>query len=258
MSKKRQPPIFNPQGAPAAQLTTLTYTFTNGYVVPDHFHEVDQLVFASKGTMTIGTCHGIWVVPPLRAVWIPSNEAHSITMSGAVAMQTLYFAPKYVRSFSRKCVVVNVSPLLRELILHLCNRKSWTTSTVSNRRIIDVTIEQLKEASTMPLQLPHPNDARARRVADILFKNPSDPRTLYELCAGVGGSMRTVERIFTEETHMTFGKWRRHLRLLHGMRLMAAGEKVITAALEAGYDSPSAFISVFKKTFGQTPSKYFE
>ena len=42
----------------------------------------------------------------------------------------------------------------------------------------------------------------------------------------------------------------------HGMKLLAAGEKVTVAALECGYNSPSAFISVFKTAFGHTPSHY--
>jgi AraC-like DNA-binding protein len=56
---------------------------------------------------------------------------------------------------------------------------------------------------------------------------------------------------------MTFGKWRQQLRLLHALRLLAAGETVTTAALEVGYDSTSAFISAFKTTLGTTPGRYY-
>jgi AraC-like DNA-binding protein len=35
-----------------------------------------------------------------------------------------------------------------------------------------------------------------------------------------------------------------------------AGENVTTAALEVGYSSPSAFISMFRKQFGTTPMRY--
>jgi AraC-like DNA-binding protein len=56
---------------------------------------------------------------------------------------------------------------------------------------------------------------------------------------------------------MTFGKWRQQLRLMQGMRLLAEGAKVTHAALEAGYSTPSAFISMFRKTWGTTPSRCF-
>lgn len=55
---------------------------------------------------------------------------------------------------------------------------------------------------------------------------------------------------------MTFSKWRQQLRLLHVMQRLASGEKVIAAALDAGYNSTSAFISMFSKQLGQTPARY--
>jgi AraC-like DNA-binding protein len=258
MPRKRQTAKLDPQGHPAAQLTTLSYSYTDGHNIAEHFHKEDQLVFASKGVMTIKTRQGIWVVPPQRAVWIPAKDVHSISMSGMVLMRTLYFAPKHVRSFSAKCLVLNVSPLLRELILHACERKAWKIKAPSERRLIEIIVEQMRAANAISLQLPQPQDSRAVRVAEALFKDPSNTKTLDQLCQDAGGSKRTVERAFVEETGLTFGKWRQQLRLLHGMRLLASGEKVTVAALEAGYNSPSAFISVFKKAFGRTPNRYFE
>lgn len=206
--------------------------------------------------MTIRTPHGIWLVPPLRAVWIPCNEVHSITISGAVLMRTLYFVPGLASCISPKCFVLNVSPLLRELILYACTKLGWKRTRIEERRIIDVILDQIRMASAIPLQLPQPKDARALRVVDFLIKDPSDQRTLEELCKDAGGSKRTIERGFLADTGMTFGKWRQQLRLFHGMRLLASGEKVTVAALESGYNSASAFISVFKKVLGSPPSQY--
>jgi AraC-like DNA-binding protein len=52
---------------------------------------------------------------------------------------------------------------------------------------------------------------------------------------------------------MTLGKWRQQLRLMEDVRLLAEGAKVTHAAMEAGYNSPSAFISMFRRTLGTTP-----
>ena len=41
------------------------------------------------------------------------------------------------------------------------------------------------------------------------------------------------------------------------LELLATGQKVIDVALALGYDSPSAFASMFRKQFGQTPSQFF-
>jgi AraC-like DNA-binding protein len=56
---------------------------------------------------------------------------------------------------------------------------------------------------------------------------------------------------------MTFGKWRQQLRLMEAMRHLAEGAKVTHAALESGYGTPSAFISMFRKALGTTPKVYF-
>ena len=57
--------------------------------------------------MTIRTRNGTWVVPPNRAV--PAEISHSITMSGAVAMRTLYLKPGIAMGLPRDCCVINVS-----------------------------------------------------------------------------------------------------------------------------------------------------
>src|SRR5213075_264799 len=101
MSRIRQDAFFDRKGQSAARLTTLSYEFGDKYEIPEHFHDTDQLVFASSGVMTVQTGQGLWVVPPQRAVWIPSRTVHRITMSGAVSMRTLYFAPGYVRQLPR-------------------------------------------------------------------------------------------------------------------------------------------------------------
>ncbi|MGB7623931.1 MAG: AraC family ligand binding domain-containing protein, partial [Terriglobia bacterium] len=117
MLNTRQSPYFDPRGHPTSRVTTLTYDFPHGHVVPRHYHDRDQLVYACQGVMTVRTDEGTWVVPTQRAVWIPARVPHGITMSGAVSMRTLYLKPSLVRTLPRSCCVVNVSLLLRELIL---------------------------------------------------------------------------------------------------------------------------------------------
>src|ERR1700731_1557013 len=120
MSQKCHSLLLDRQGRHTAQLATLAYDFHHAHLIPEHFHPEDQLIFASKGVMTVRTKQGIWVVPPLRAVWIPAKTPHSVAMSGLVSMRTLYFLPKLGRALPKKCFVLNVSPLLKELILHAC------------------------------------------------------------------------------------------------------------------------------------------
>lgn len=257
MSQKGQRPIFDRSRDRTSHITTLTYDYPAAYVVPLHFHDRDQVVYASRGVMTIRTGAATWVVPTHRAVWIPAAVPHTITMSGLVAMRTLYLKPKLARILPRNCCVINVSPLLRELILHACTFRALKKAIRWQRHLIDMLIDQLETVQMVPLQLPHLSDPRAARVAQILGADPGNAQTLAQICKQCGASRRTVERLFQEEAGMTFGKWRQQLRLMHAMRLLAEGAKVTHAALEAGYSTPSAFVFMFRRTLGMTPTSYF-
>jgi AraC-like DNA-binding protein len=256
MSHKCQSILHAANGRLLGEMASVSAELAHGYVIPEHSHPEDQLLFASSGVMTLRTKQGAWVVPPMRAVWIPADTPHSVAMSGPVSMRTLYFLPRLCKKFSKKCFVMNVSSLLRELILHACKSKRLNKKALAERRIIEMIVEQLKAVDSIPLQLPHPTDSRAMRVVKALLADPGDQRDLARLCKDSGASKRTIQRVFLEQTKMNFGKWRQQLRMLHGLQLMASGEKVTAAALEAGYSSPSAFISMFRKQLGTTPMRY--
>ncbi len=237
---------------------TLAVGYAAGFTLHEHQHdEWDQLIYAQAGVMTVRTQRGTWVVPPLRAVWVPAGITHSIDMSGDVSMRTLYFRRRMARAMPRDCCVVEVSPLLRELILHVVAIGMLDRDRAQHARLLAVVLDQLRALPSVPVQLPLPRDRRALRVAQLLNDDPSDLRTLPSLAKQAGASARTVERLFQRETGLGFARWRQQLRLLQSLRLLAAGEPVISVALEVGYDSPSAFISMFRRALGTTPSRYY-
>jgi AraC-like DNA-binding protein len=258
MSRKRQNSIFDRLADRRCCIVTLTHDYSAGHIIPLHFHDRDQLVYASQGVMTVRTDNGTWVVPTHRAVWIPEAVPHAITMSGKVAMRTLYLKARLVRSLPRDCCVVNVPPLLNELILHICTSGSLSKRVAWQRHLVDVVIDQLKAIQRVPLQLPNLSDPRALRVAEALMAEPGDRQPLAQICRQSGATRRTVERLFQNDTGMTLGKWRQQLRLMQAMRLLGEGAKVTQAALEAGYATPSAFIAAFRKSLGTTPTLYFK
>ncbi len=258
MSQKRQNTFFVSSMDPRSQITTLSHDYAAGHVIPSHFHDRDQLVYASQGVMTIRTSEGTWVVPTRRAVWIPAKIPHTIRMSGTVAMRTLYLKPRLAKTLPRTCCVVHVSALLKELILYACKLGSLHGSVRWQGHLIGVILHQLAATGVVPLQLPNPTESRALRIAKLLSENPADRRTLSALCKSACASKRTIERIFHDDVGMPFAQWRQQLRLMRAMVLLAEGAKVTHAAMESGYSTPSAFISMFRKSMGTTPALYFK
>jgi AraC-like DNA-binding protein len=256
MSKKRQDPKFDSVSVAGALITTFAEDYPDGLDFPEHYHELDQVIFACRGVMTVRTSQGMWVLPTYRALWIPAGTAHRVHMSGVVSARNLYLRPS-LTNLPRVCSVLSISPLLRELILHACRYRALNRRSKEQSHLIGLLLSLLHSSKSLPLQLPQPKDHRAEKVANLFAANPGTSRSLSDVCRSVGASKRTVERLFKRDMQMTFGRWRQQLRLIHALRLLAQELKVTSVAREVGYRSSSAFISMFKNLLGTTPSLYF-
>ncbi|WP_152983966.1 helix-turn-helix domain-containing protein, partial [Stenotrophomonas panacihumi] len=59
------------------------------------------------------------------------------------------------------------------------------------------------------------------------------------------------------EVNKRGAQWRSQARLLRALERLAGGEKVIDVAAALGYDNASAFTRMFRRHFGQAPSRFF-
>lgn len=225
--------------------------------IPWHSHDFAQLIHATEGVMTVETNCGLWVVPPGRAVWVPAFEPHCIRMTGAVALRSLYLEPSLSPFEHDRCCIVCISALLRACILRVIEFEQPYAADSREARLVTVMLDEIFAAPITPLNLPIPKDKRARHVAKTFQENITDRRPISAWAKFAGSSTRTLERLFREDTGMTLGAWQRQVRLLRALEIMAAGKNVTTAALEVGFDTPSAFIAMFRRAMGMTPAKYF-
>jgi AraC-like DNA-binding protein len=256
MSRNRQP-----QGAGVAEadiaVRSLGLRLPAGQRIETHQHAWHQLVFATEGAMRVDTLTGCWVVPPDRAVWIPAGFEHAIQMTGAVRMRTVYLRPGLAERLPQSCGVIFVTPLLRELVLETVQRGMLLLTIPEQARLAAVLADQALRTPEAPLQLELPVDPRARAVATKAQADLSQVIPIQELVQGCGASVRTIERLFVQETGLTFGRWLRRVRALHAIERLAAGDSVTDAALAVGYDCTSAFIAMFKRVIGTTPGSYY-
>lgn len=228
------------------------------YKTAQHSHRRHQLIYATRGVVHMVTAVGEWVLPPSRALWICGGIEHSLTVKRPAEINILYIDPVIYpfKSFAQ-CCVVEVTPLVRELI-SACALLLWDYQAGSPEfRLSEVLIDQIKQLELAPLDLNLPQDERALRVVELLKRDPGNRKPLTELAREAGASARTIERLFSKETHLSFGAWRHHHRMLFAVERLAYGENVTRVALEAGYESSSSFIAAFRAVFGTTPSRYF-
>jgi AraC-like DNA-binding protein len=237
-------------------IRSLAATYRDGHLMDVHTHPWAQLVYARSGLMHVTVAERLWFVPPTRAIWIPPATPHCIGVKGEVAMRTLYLSPQRASMIDRHLEALEVSPLLCELILHVLSLRMLDPDVPEHNNIASVVVDQISAAPRIDFALPMPRDSRALRLAEHLRADPSDKTDLETLSIRCGASLRTLQRSFSEETGLTIDAWRQKARMIHSAAALAAGASVTTAAIECGYDSPSAFIAAFKKQFGVTPGKF--
>lgn len=229
-----------------------------GDFLPFHHHRRGQLVYASNGIMIVTTHKASYTVPSQRAVWMPPGVEHQINARSSVQMRTLYIEPQTAEALPDEVCVLQVTSLLRELILAAVATGPVIEPGSPQSRIVSVILDQIPTQPIAYLKLPLPSDARLSRVTQSLIDNPADSRSLEEFAKQVGASKRTLVRLFPGQTGMTFSEWRQQRRLSYALELLMTGESVTSVALETGYDNASAFIAMFRRCLGTTPMQYMK
>jgi len=257
VSPARQPTKLTLEQEPFLAVRSFAAGYPSGHVIAPHAHDWHQLLFACSGAMTVSGDRFSWMVPPSNAVFLPAGSAHSVRMWGTVNMRSLAF-PDTLQNPAlahRECQVLSVTPLLRELILRVIDMAALDSRVPEHQHVLDLLLDELGRAPVNPLVLPMPADSRAQAAARYVLGDPSCAATIGSTARRCGASRRTLERLFRNETGISFGLWQQKARLLHSIRLLAEGKSVTDAALETGYASLSAFIAAFRRTFGYTPGK---
>lgn len=220
-----------------------------------HRHDWCQLSYAISGVLGIHTASGDYVAPPSYAVWIPAAIDHQVTNRRPTEMRSLYIDPAVASGLPQTCSVLEVTPLMRELIRKVGLLPVEYDEDGAPGRLVAVLLDELAALRQAGFVLPMPTDRRLLAIYNELHESPDDARTLAQWADAVGASERTLARLFSRDTGMTFGRWRQCLRLVMSLDALEAGESVTAVALSHGYESTSAFITAFRATFGCTPGQ---
>ncbi|TCV96783.1 AraC family transcriptional regulator [Biostraticola tofi] len=225
--------------------------------VPFHVHRKGQLILTLQGGVTCLAPHAYWMVPANCAAWMPAGVPHSNRVTANAHVLFLYIEPD-VPGLPQECCTLNISVMLREMIKHFAD---FPQDYAKKTYYADFAQIMLHELSLMPverLSLPISDNSKIRTLADSLMENPGDRSSLDRWANRLAMSKRTFERFIKKETGMTFGRWRQQLHLLVAIRLLVTGSSVQTTAYELGYDSVTAFITMFKKALGKTPGRFLD
>ena len=237
-------------------VTAVRNDASHGHTSEAHSHPCVQLLYASDGLMRVRTELGVWIIPPRRALLIAPGVLHELTMLSNVNMRTLYIDAEAAGSLVEDCKVLEVSPLLRELILALAQEPVDYPPEGRGGDLARLILSELAAMETVPIAVPWPRDRRLQALCTEIMAQPGSPRRLDDLASDAGASARTLIRLFPKETGLHYRQWVQQVHLAHAFEMLARGESVGAIARALGYASPSAFTSMFRRLLGRTPQHY--
>ena len=230
--------------------------FCSGGVGVRHSHRRAQFLHGLTGVMTVITETGSWTVSPQHALWIPPGVMHQSRCWGSVQLRTLYIEPDAAVDLPNSCRLLEVSTLVRALINEAVTFPTEYDQGGREGQIMQLMLAEIGRMPAVPLRAPMPRDRRLARICEAILRDPGNNQDL-ESWSQVGGlGRRTLTRLFRRETGMSFAEWRQQVRLMEALSRLNQREPVTSVALDLGYDSPSAFSAMFRRSMGISPRDY--
>lgn len=234
-------------------VAVMARSWAAGDHIPLHIHRRGQLLHAVTGIMRVETAEAAWIVPPARALWLPPQKPHSVTMRGHIEMRTIYIDASTCETLPRQPLLVEISGLVRELILALLEEPTAYDENGRGGIVARLILAELARLREWRLEVPMPRDERALRVARSLLEDSSTDHDFDRWAERSGASRRTLARLFRSETGLSFAEWRARLRAIDGLARLSDGASVKETATAVGYASPSAFTAMIRRNFGNVP-----
>lgn len=232
-------------------------------VVP-HAHPWAQVVFSTTGVCQVTAGDHSFIVPPARAVWVPPNTEHAVTVVERAELRTLYLLEPVpgagppalqgsrLEDWSR-CRVLEVSPLLRELVWRLAEEPDGHAPSPRMTPLAALITDELARAQPVSLGVVLPADRRLRALCEAVIDSPARHATLEGWATEADASARTVARLFRSELGTSFGAWRQQVLLAKALSLAAERRPMNHIASQLGYASASAFSAMVRRSVGLAP-----
>ena len=238
------------------EMVALPTDYPDGYRVPTHRHNRSQLLYALTGVVMVNTNLGRWMVPPHHAIWLPAGVDHAVEMLGVVAMRSVYVRPDALAGLPDDLRVVAISGLMHSLIVEAVTLEPEANPAGRAGLILTLLLHEIPTLPQRPLGLPLPAEPRLAALCRRFVEHPSPHATIDAWAEELGMSRRTFTRTFQRETGLDLSPWRQQACLFAALPRLAEGEPVTSVALDLGYESVAAFITMFRRMLGRSPRSY--
>ena len=153
-------------------------------------------------------------------------------------------------------MVLEVTPLARELIVRAAAQPADYDEAGDDGLLMQLLMAEIRRLPRSAFDLPLPESTELVQLCERILADLSTRRPIADDAGAMNTSTRTLYRRFLRETGITFARWKQQARLLESIRRLAEGAPVTAVAIDLGYESPSAFSTMFRRALGAAPRAF--
>ncbi|WPC70187.1 AraC family transcriptional regulator [Aeromonas hydrophila] len=218
--------------------------YPQGALTALHCHGGSQFCYLHRGGGVI-SCQaaGVLLVAGQLCL-IPAGLAHEFRVLRHSRLSLIYLDDLDDLDGGRELTTHQVSPLLAGLFERLADmaepglRDAYLTVLAAELRQAPVAAGFMLSAAL---------DVRLLRVLERVCRHPSIEYGLAELATDSGASVRTLNRLFSQQLGCSFRQWRQQVVMGRARQLQQQGQPLSRIALELGYGDFSAFSHAFNR-----------
>lgn len=214
-----------------------------------------ELNYALIGVLEFDVQGVRYLSPPQYAIWLPPDTLHSAHNKQDLRYVTVYVERALCADLPDALSTLSISPLLKAILADFAARDVTVPKTTEDLRLAEVMVDQIRLAPRCESYLPISDDPLLRPVLSALQSDPGDRHSLAEWARRVGTTERTLSRRCQDDLGISFNEWRQRLKLVAALSMIEAGEPVHRIASELGYSNASAFIAMFRRLTGTSPTQ---
>lgn len=220
-----------------------------------HSHRRAQFLYAPEGLMKVETEDGQWLVLPYSGVWIPAGKAHQVWLS-KVSTYSLYIEVSNAPRQANYCEVVQVSPLMHQLLIQANQLPVDYQRSGRDGALIDLLLYELEAAPALPLFIPLPHNTLLSKQCAEFMQHPDIHSSPKDWAHDHNKSERTFHRWFKSETGLSFQAWRNRVCIIYALNALKENISITEIAFNLGYEHSAAFTAMFSKIMGYPPTHF--
>ncbi|MFJ6323900.1 MULTISPECIES: AraC family transcriptional regulator [unclassified Rhizobium] len=243
------------EGDPPNPVSFRTENYGAGTVFPRKSQPWGEFNYALAGVCEFDIQGVPYLSPPHYAIWLPPDTMHGARNQHDLRYVTVYVERALCADLPDKPTTLSISPLLKAILADFAARDITVPDTAEDLRLAQVLVDQIRLAPGCENYLPFSDDPLLGPVLSALQADPGDRHSLSEWARQMGTTERTLSRRCQDDLGLSFNEWRQRSKLVAALSMIEAGEPVQRIASRLGYSNASAFIAMFRRLTGTSPTQ---